>query len=107
MVTRLPLRRKRAEAAAHAAYRAVERFLFIDRHEHRPDAREVINARIETYTASGIEVLTDFDREQIGLPQRGPDGWTVDEIIALEKMRLDAMNYTPRAIVLSSGKESK
>ena len=41
--------------------------------------------------AEGVEVFTDYDRQEAGLPPRGLDGWTVEELLALEKMRLDAL----------------
>lgn len=40
---------------------------------------------------SGFEILTDADRADAGLPIRGRNGWTADELRALENARLDAM----------------
>jgi hypothetical protein len=42
----------------------------------------------------GAEIVSDFDRQQYGLSPRGPDGWTMEEIIELEKRRLELM-YAP------------
>lgn len=39
----------------------------------------------------GAEIVSDYDRQQCGLPPRGPDGWTPEEIIALEQRRLELM----------------
>lgn len=49
----------------------------------------------------GAEIVSDLDRQQYGLPSRGPDGWTMEEIIALEKRRLEAM-YAPIPPVIIS-----
>lgn len=43
----------------------------------------------------GAEIISDYDRQQYGLPPRGPDGWTDEEIIALEKKRLEALMNQP------------
>lgn len=42
----------------------------------------------------GVEVLTDAYRASLGLPPRTTDGWTAEEIVALEQQRLKAM-YEP------------
>lgn len=39
----------------------------------------------------GIEILSDQMRSDLGLPPRGPDGWTMEEIMALEERRLEMM----------------
>jgi hypothetical protein len=56
--------------------------------------REINYDLMELCMKEGVEILTDYTRTEIGLPQRGPDGWTMEEIIALEKCRLDMM-YAP------------
>lgn len=52
---------------------------------------DVYNALMTTLMELGVEVITDDMRNQVGLPARGPDGWTPDELIALETARLDAI----------------
>ena len=47
----------------------------------------------------GLEVISDYDREQAGLPRRGPDGWTADELVALEKSRLE-MLFRPFSVTV-------
>lgn len=54
---------------------------------HRRVSREIT----ELLTTDGVEVFTDYDRQEIGLPPRGPDGWTVTEMHALENKRLEAL----------------
>ncbi|BCH59160.1 hypothetical protein RvVAR0630_17840 [Agrobacterium vitis] len=41
--------------------------------------------------AMGAELITDECRRQIGLPPRDQNGWTADELIALEHSRLMAL----------------
>jgi len=42
--------------------------------------RQVSRALFEVLVATGAEVLTDYDRHELGLPPRGPDGWTFEEL---------------------------
>lgn len=41
--------------------------------------------------SEGVEIITDHARATAGLPQRGQDGWTLEEIRALENRRLEFM----------------
>lgn len=43
----------------------------------------------------GAEIISDADRAAFGLPPRGPDGWTQEEIVALERRRLEVMSQPP------------
>lgn len=61
------------EDRAHDCMRAISRELF------------------EKLHAEGAEIITDETRSEMGLPPRGPDGWTTDELIALETRRLEMM----------------
>lgn len=80
------LRRRRAErlvaAIMHEAYKnpALDEVY-----------RDMADVLIKVLSEEGVEVLTDYDREQCGLPARGPDGWTIDEIVALERRRLEVL----------------
>jgi hypothetical protein len=47
--------------------------------------RQVSRVLFEVLVATGAEVLTDHDRHDLGLPPRGPDGWTVEELRASER----------------------
>lgn len=64
--------------------RDVERDAMRDLHYELQDALE----------KAGAEIISDYDRQQCGLSPRGPDGWTMEEIVALEKRRLELM-YAP------------
>lgn len=63
--------------------------------------REVYNTLVDALMDEGVEVLTDYDRQQYGLPPRGPDGWTAEEIVALEKHRLDVLMRPLPTIMLT------
>jgi DUF1009 family protein len=45
----------------------------------------------QVFSDLGVEVLTDEDRAEYGLPPRGPDGWTEEEIKAIEQRRRAAL----------------
>jgi hypothetical protein len=62
--------------------------------------RDVSDQLMQTLMSVGVEFLTDHDREQAGMPPRGPDGWTLDELMALEKARLEHMMRPPPLMVL-------
>lgn len=83
---RINLRERRAHMVAAAVSSAITPFL-------PPDVRydRVMHAIIEVLVSEGIDILTDEDRRQASLPPRGPDGWTAQELHALEAARLEAL----------------
>lgn len=72
--------------------------------DYRDVMRDVTCELEDLCRREGIEILSDQMRADIGLPPRGPDGWTVEEIIALEEKRLEIMR-APMVIqpVLAAG----
>ena len=80
---RIDKRRMRAEALAHAIFQKVQPLL------HRGDDnhldRDAFYAIFEVCHAEGVEVLTDHRRAELGLRPRGPDGWTDEEVILMER----------------------
>ena len=46
---------------------------------------------LEAMERHGAEIVSDFDRQEFGLPPRGPDGWTMEEIVALEQRRMEML----------------
>jgi hypothetical protein len=72
------------------------------------DPRQVLNALYELFMTQGIEILTDFDRSDLGLPPRDKRGWTAEEILALEKRRLEMLMspVSMRSFVQPPSKES-
>ena len=91
-IERVNLRQLRAQSLAHAIFDAVRPFID-DEHY-----RDVMYALEDLFRDKGVEVLTDLDRQQYGLPARGPDGWTAEEIVALEQKRFDALFAPPPMI---------
>ena len=86
LIERADLRQKRATMLASAVFREIDEYL-------RDDIRrnDVFDKLMDIFTQQGVEVLTDYDRQTCGLPPRGPDGWTAEELIALEENRLAAL----------------
>ncbi len=79
-------RHQRAMTLMAELARIVEPYL-----AHAASQRLLYRELMELLTREGVEVLTDYTRWEIGLPTRDGKGWTIEEIIALEKARLDAM----------------
>lgn len=48
-------------------------------------------ALYDEFSKVGAEIISDFTRQQLGLPPRGPDGWTQEEIKAYETRLLHTM----------------
>lgn len=65
--------------------------------------RDVYDELMVVLSAVGIEIVTDHDRRDVGLPPRGPDGWTIDELHALEAARLERTLSPPPMMILSQG----
>lgn len=82
-------RRQRAMGLAREVFHRIERFLTPG------DERFAMDAIMDAFTDAGVEVLTDHVREDIGLEPRGPDGWTLQEIIALERVYLERLTSPP------------
>lgn len=53
--------------------------------------REVADKLMKMLHAQGAEIVSDNIRQEVGLPPRGPDGWTAEELLALEQCRLGVL----------------
>jgi hypothetical protein len=53
--------------------------------------REVEVALAELFSQDGVEVLTDNSRADLGLPPRDQKGWTSEELVAFERLRLERL----------------
>ncbi len=84
---RFDLRRSRTQVLTHAVLKEIGPYL---REGHRTE-RDVYEARLKLFYEQGVEIITDVDRAGLGLPPRGPDGWTGEEIVALEQRRLEIL----------------
>jgi len=92
---RADLRKMRAQTMVYAVLEVLRRYT--------EPAREVqgrITADLmDMFRDKGVEVLTDFDRERYGLPKRSADGWSLEEIQAVEAKRLELMMRPAPTIV--------
>lgn len=102
---KVDIRRQRATALVHAILQEIREP--IDEVRHDPDfnaEREIYGKLMALLTQEGAEVLTDWHRTEYGLPPRGPDGWTAEELHVLERARMEAM-LRPISMVLETPKD--
>jgi predicted subunit of tRNA(5-methylaminomethyl-2-thiouridylate) methyltransferase len=96
---RVDYRRMRIQPLLHQILHIVSNHLSDD--DYRRNAiRELHNELFDKLHEEGVEIVTDHTRAAMGLPPRGPDGWTAEEIMALEKRRLELMLAPIPPIVL-------
>jgi hypothetical protein len=88
-IQRVDKRRLRAMALTAQILQIVGKY--IPRDQEHDAMRDLHYELQEALEKVGAEVVTDFDREQYGLSPRGPDGWTMEEIMKLEARRLELM----------------
>lgn len=98
-IQRVDKRRMRAMALTAQIMQIVGKY--VPREHERDLHRDLIYELQEALEKVGAEVVSDFDRQQYGLPPRGPDGWTMEEIIALEKRRLEIMLAPMPSLIIS------
>jgi hypothetical protein len=76
----------RAQSLTAAIMQEINQFL------PRDTQRDVVVRAIEKLLwREGVEVLTDYDRKTLGLPDRNNDGWTEDELRILDLQRQELM----------------
>lgn len=100
---RIQLRQRRAEVMVHGIMREIEPFL---RDEPRI-LRDLYERLLSLFLAEGVEVLTDETRREAGLPPRGPDGWTAEELRALEQARLEALKRPLQPLFVPASPEQE
>lgn len=76
----------RARMLTAEVLRSIEPFLNLDVRR-----QDVSDAVLNLFMTEGVEVLTDHTRAEIGLPPRNAKGWTMEEVLALERVRLELM----------------
>jgi len=91
-IQRVDKRRHRAMALTAQIMQIVGKY--IPRDDERDLLRDLHYELQDVMEKAGAEIVSDFDRQQYGLSPRGPDGWTIEEIIELERRRLEMM-YAP------------
>lgn len=91
------LRQRRAEMLAAMVMNCLDRFI---RDDQEVDCRKYASRELMLlFSALGAEVITDFERLQAGLPQRGPMGYTDEELRIMEANRAAAL-FTPSSFVI-------
>ena len=88
-IQRIDRRRLRAMAVTSQIMQIVGKY--VDPGRERDCMRDLTYELQEAMEKVGAEIVSDLDRQQYGLSPRGPDGWTMEEIIELEKRRLELM----------------
>jgi hypothetical protein len=83
-------RAQRATHLANAVMAALQDYI------PRRNYREAFDHLTSLLDEGGYEVLCDLDRERAGLPPRNADGWTVEELHAMELAYLNIMNAPAR-----------
>lgn len=64
------------------------------------DRQSAYERLIALFTREGVEVITDFHREQAGLPRRDENGFTVYEMQALEAARLRVLTSPAAPLIV-------
>lgn len=83
-------RRKRAQALQAAILQIVGKHLSDE--DYRRNAMRALSYELfDKLYQEGVEIITDADRAEAGLPPRGPEGWTMEELLVLEERRLESM----------------
>ncbi len=64
----------------------------LKRTDHPADFSRTLHTRLLDYLHDeGAEIITDRDRDAAGLAPRGLEGWTAEELRALELHRMEVM----------------
>jgi len=95
---RIDRRRLRIQPLLHEILNIVSKHLSDE--DYRRDAlREIHYELFDKLHEQGVEIVSDHTRAEVGLPPRGPDGWTNEELIALEQKRLEMITRPIQMIV--------
>lgn len=87
-------RRQRAEHLVAIVMNAIGPVIRNDGEVNGP--RHAQRALTEIFSAIGVDVITDFDRHEAGLPLRGAEGYTPEELYLLDmKFRNALLDNTP------------
>lgn len=85
---RINLRQQRATALTAVTLKAIEPFLDQGSDNVRRDA---YYALMDLFMQQGVDIVTDHDRALLGLSPRTADGWTMEEIRAMDQLRLNTI----------------
>ena len=84
------LRRIRAQSLVAQILQIVGKHMS-DEDRRRKAMRDLTYELFEAMEKAGVQIVTDETRREAGLPPRGPEGWTIEELCALEERRLEAL----------------
>lgn len=96
-IERINKRRMRAMSLTAQIMELVGKYIPYD--PDRDLTRDLHYELLDALERHGAEIVSDFDRQEFGLPPRGPDGWTMEEIIALEQRRLEMLTRPIQFVV--------
>ncbi|MCK1322175.1 hypothetical protein IVA94_14990 [Bradyrhizobium sp. 156] len=99
---RQDMRRLRIQPLLHEILHIVCNHLS-DEDYRRNAMRELQHELFDKLYEMGAELVTDHTRAAMGLPARGPDGWTMEELIELEKKRLELLTQPIRHFIPADG----
>ena len=63
---------------------------------------EVHDKIMKLFMQEGVEVLSDNDRRKAGLSPRNDKGWTPEELMAYEKVRLALITAPPAPVIVKA-----
>lgn len=93
--TRINYRERKAERAAGYV------MTLIGAHLTREDYKRFTRVLYDAFVTHGVEMISDYTRQELQMPPRGPDGWTREEIILYEG-RLKGLLLEPPFLVLKT-----
>jgi hypothetical protein len=92
------LREMRADRLTAAVMHAIHDHLC--EHCNLDVRRAVAHALFDLFHDNGYDVVSDEDRRAAGLPERGPKGWTPEELRILESKRILALLGPVKHVIL-------
>lgn len=83
------LRRARSDQFTHMVMQVIEPYL--EQHGEHDVRKYALRELHKLFSNIGADIVTDFVRAELGLPLRDNEGWTPDELRAMEARRLEIM----------------
>jgi len=99
----MDMRRHRAQVLTAEIMRMMSPY--ICEHDEKALHRKAHNKLFEFFWTAGYDFITDMDRANAGLPQRGVLGWTEAELRVMENQRLMALTVPMPPIIINKPKD--
>jgi hypothetical protein len=74
-----------------------------DEDRRRNAMRDLTYELFEAMEKAGVQIVTDETRREAGLPPRGPEGWTYEELVALEAHWLEVLRAPMAPTIVQPG----